>query len=1071
MRISSILFLMKKNTAILFVVICFVIVHNHSAIPQTSSISKSNNSPLELAQSWRDKAGDFQNMTQYDSAFFYLIKAQNLYKEEGLRAHYISCFNWIAVNYSLSQQYEKSLEYAEKTIQEFDKQENISDSILAKAYQQKAEVFLALGNLDSSLHFFQAANKRYVNTEKWENYAFTHIGAAVNHFHLAQYAQMEKELEQAIAVAQKKLSQNSEPQQIAYELLAVLYESIGDYDKALKIARESLETRLSLPQFSTEDSFFIATNYNNIGGIYLAKGDYNQAIEYYQQAIAIQQQQSGADSAELMAINNNLAHAYKLTHHTKQSIHYLYKNLSLYRKIKNNSNFEEYIQTYNHLASNFLNEENTDSALHYLHKALQLHQTDSSNLETTYRNIGLTYKTEKNYSAALDTLQLALKKHIDKYGLKNRYTSIVQRHIGEIHSLQGNFDRAFAYLNDAIKAVSNDFEESDRYSNPNLEQIVDKVKALEAIVLKARTLLQYYKQVSCEENDLEMAFEAYQLAADLIEVLKQEFIAEGSKEFLVGNAKTVYEGLIYTSLLLDQQANLEDKKSTNYINAGFGFAEKGKATLLLAALKDAEALTFAELPDSILQQETELKRDLAFYQRKLYEEKNKTEADSLKMATWKQLVFELKRKQEDLQANLKQNYSDYFQLQYEASTTNISQVQQELLNSNKALLEYFVGDSTIYIFAITQNTAQTYSIPKSPFLLQNTTQLQRSLNTSPLKSDDKQAAYQQYVTAAHFLYQQLIAPAKTLLSDEITELIVVADGVLGYIPFETLLSNFPDSKKPNYTLQNLNYFLNDYSLNYAYSATLLLRANRMTSNKNQKAQRIFGGFAPQFATTAIAENRGCFFKDLANLAHNQTEVQEIQAQIGGSIFADTSANSELFLQQANQYRILHLATHACVEDSDPLFSKIFFSDTYLSLADIYNLRLNADLVVLSACNTGTGKLVNGEGIMSLSRGFMYANCPSVVTSLWQVNDRITADLMASFYENLQNGLSKSEALRQAKLTHLQNSTNKFAAPYYWAAFVQLGNSQPIFKPIDWWLWGMIGVVILIGVVGFFRSRV
>lgn len=1053
----------KYKKYLIFSIVCLIGYTNHYILSQTPSPTIS---PLELAKKWEDKAGDFQGIAEYDSALVYLKKAQKLYKKHKFTLHYIDCFNSIAVNYSLSEQYEKTLHYAEKVIQAIRNEPSINDSILAKAYQQKAEIFTALGKPDSAIYFFRAANKHYATAKKWEDYAFTHIGTAVNHFHLAQYAQMEEELKKVIAIVQKQLSEKNQAQAIAYELLAVLYESTGNYDKALNTAHESLKKRWTLSQISREDSFFIVNNYNNIGGIYLAKGDYNQAIEYYNQSITLQQKLD-FNSSELMPIYNNLALAYKITNRSPQSFHYLYKNLLLSQTSKKIPNIKSSVLTYNHFASFFLTTENTDSALYYLHKALKLHQTDSVEIETTYRNIGLAYKLKKDYFAALDNFRLALKASVSKYGHKGRDVSIMYRYIGEIHALQKDFTNALSHLQKALETTSNNLDQTIIYKNPSLEQIFDRVSALKALVLKARTFLQYYEQVTCNPKDLEMAHNTYQLAAELIEVLKQEFIAEGSKEFLVGNATAVYEGLIYTSLLLQEQENFADKKSTDYTNAAFGFAEKGKATLLLAALKNAEAITFAQLPDSILNQETELKRDLAFYQRKLYEEKNTSNSDSLKMATWKQLVFDLKRKQEQLQANLKHNYSNYFQLQYSATTSNIPQIQQELLTSNKALLEYFVGDSTIYVFAITQHTTQIHTIPKTPHFLKNVTQLQETLNTPPIKTVDKQVAYQQYVQAAHFLYQQLLAPPMESFPNEITELILVADGMLGYIPFETLLTTLPNSEKPNYTLQNLNYLLTDYSINYAYSATLLLTANNMTSNTTPET---FGGFAPQFATNALAENRDCIAEDLANLAHNQTEIETIQEQIGGLTFTGTTASSQFFMEQADQYQILHLATHACVNDEDPLFSKIFFSDTYLALTDIYNLRLNADLVVLSACNTGTGKLVNGEGIMSLSRGFMYANCPSVVTSLWQVNDRITADLMETFYQKLEEGFSKSEALRQAKLTHLQNSTNKFAAPYYWAAFVQLGNSQPIFETVNWWFWGLIGGMTLVGIGLFFKRN-
>jgi len=256
----------------------------------------------------------------------------------------------------------------------------------------------------------------------------------------------------------------------------------------------------------------------------------------------------------------------------------------------------------------------------------------------------------------------------------------------------------------------------------------------------------------------------------------------------------------------------------------------------------------------------------------------------------------------------------------------------------------------------------------------------------------------------------------------------------------------------------LDYLLKDYALNYAYSATLWVNNSRKTQ-RNYTFE--YGGFAPEYTSNAISSvnTSGGLF----DLPAARDEVVSISNLVGGKAFLESDATKEKFLEDASQFRILHLAMHGLVEEEEPDHletrhvlslsgaSQLVFApvgngpDNYLlTMPEIYNLRLNADLVVLSACNTGYGKVVKGEGVMSLSRPFIYAGSPSLVLSLWQVPDNGTKRLMYSFFEELLKGKNKDEALRQAKLTYLEDNPKSASHPIYWAGFITTGNNAALF---------------------------
>jgi CHAT domain-containing protein len=199
-------------------------------------------------------------------------------------------------------------------------------------------------------------------------------------------------------------------------------------------------------------------------------------------------------------------------------------------------------------------------------------------------------------------------------------------------------------------------------------------------------------------------------------------------------------------------------------------------------------------------------------------------------------------------------------------------------------------------------------------------------------------------------------------------------------------------------------------------------------------------------TTELDSLRG----SLIRLNWAEKEVTSISEMMNGEAYCHRRATEETFKEKAPRAGILHIATHAVINDVNPLFSKLIFSldpasgeDGFLNTYELYNMKLNARLVVLSACNTGYGKLVRGEGIMSLARGFMYAGCPSIIMSLWPVDDKSTSILMQNFYEGLKKGQNKDEALRRAKLDFLKNADEVKANPFYWSGMIFVGGMDPL----------------------------
>lgn len=405
--------------------------------------------------------------------------------------------------------------------------------------------------------------------------------------------------------------------------------------------------------------------------------------------------------------------------------------------------------------------------------------------------------------------------------------------------------------------------------------------------------------------------------------------------------------------------------------------------------------------------------------------------------------------------------------------------ENNLIKHDQLLTKTKPGDVIIHFDYKSKNTyALAISSSKTEFLKLDplpdslVQQFRNSLDPSTVNSRAEEN-FQEYTQSAYAIYQSQLKPVLDKFP-EAEKIYVIPDGQLHHIPFDALISELPTDNIVNY--KELKYLIRNYTFSYANSATTLFKTKSLLNRLETPGQNILA-FAPSYSNqqSGIASRsidkqplsniRG----SLANLQWNGEEVNEIEKHFAGNYLLDQQATEANFKKQANKHDILHLSMHAVVDAEDPMYSYLAFTpdpqdtssgDGFLHAFEIYDMDLNAEMAVLSACNTGYGKLYKGEGPMSLAKAFTYAGCPSVVMSYWPADDKSSSEIMGLFYQNLAEGMNKDVALRTAKLDFLESASPLRQAPTYWNNFVVMGDVSPIVKDQTATYLIVMGMVVL-----------
>lgn len=1024
---------------------------------------------------------------QYEQALALITQKQKnclTYKQIN---EYFNCYSDIALIYTSQEQYHNAITTINQGIRELPHYTAVEDSIIGLLYRQQGDNYQLLGLIDSAVLSFKKAKQHFNYIDFPLNYVYCDILIAVSHYHKNEFEQARQGLHKALAFAQQHLKIDVQIHTEIYNLIGVTYEAIGDYEQALANAQLALQTVKNCIKTkeeidvepTIEDFRNLGVVYNNIGAILYSKGDYPQASNFYDQALNIYKKNPQQTHNEIIAAQTNKASALQ-----KQSKHTLALQLAqkTLPKITNKqSDIREgtlnLLSCYVALAYSYYSLEQMERAAYYYKQALPLTKninkythTIDKYTHTIYNHLGLIHQKQANYTQALQYLQKACTQALNIYGKRHPDVANIIKHIGATYADQQKYSTALSYYQKALIALSPSFSDTLISRNPRLDSISSKIELLNTLQLKAQTLTHVVTN-PLDTTYLSYALQTNHLASQLIDEMRHDYKLASTKELLADKAMDVYEQAIQNALHLFE---LTQKES--YLHQAFFFAEKGKAHVLLEAMQEVTAKQFTAIPTAVLDREKQLKKDLGFYQQKLFvEEQKEKKPDEVKIAHWREKVFHLQHQYLSLKDSLEQSFPNYYQLKYDIEVATIPDLRKTILSDKRDLLiEYFVGKTQVYLFAITPTDFEIKVLPKSDDFIQTLTAFRDCLSHPG-------TSIAQYTPLAHQAYQYLLGKVSHLLPNE-GRLKIIPDAEIGYLPFEPLLTG--PAQHIN-SFKQLPYLFKTQEISYAASSTLLLQ--QVTQKHRHDSPPLhYVGYAPTFSgepqpkkkTDHLITVRRCS-SNLSPLQNNKKEVSETCTLFGGQQYLDSLATKANFMHHAAEYKIIHLATHACVEDDNPMFSKIYFSDEALQTYELYNMRLPALLTVLSACNTGMGNFKRGEGMMSLSRAFTYAGCPSIITSLWSAHDKVTQQIMLAFYQHLKAGLSQSAALRQAKLDYLTSSETRpiSAAPFYWATFIHTGNTQPILEKNSYHILvvsslsiALCFLLIFIGFKGYHTSR-
>jgi CHAT domain-containing protein len=377
----------------------------------------------------------------------------------------------------------------------------------------------------------------------------------------------------------------------------------------------------------------------------------------------------------------------------------------------------------------------------------------------------------------------------------------------------------------------------------------------------------------------------------------------------------------------------------------------------------------------------------------------------------------------------------------------------------------------LYIFLVNKKHSKIVAARTDSSFMKNLGDF-RTLLSDPSHAESARVKFEKYQQVGYDLYRMLVEPVKEYFISG--NLLISPDNILSYLPFETFLTRRYGGSDILY--RNLSYLMNEYNISYAYSATFM---NENITRKSA-APRHLAAFAPAYLMSHRYDTIPGFRNSensIRDLPYARQEAEYAASSAKGVVFMNDQATETLFKSEAGEYSLIHLAMHALVDDQNPMSSAMLFSSHNDSLNDglfhtyeVYGTPLQAKMVILSSCNTGSGVLSTGEGILSLARGFLYSGAQSVVMSLWKVDDKAGTDIVKLFYDNLRTGMSKSKALRKARHSYLKNANQLKSHPYFWSTLVIFGDNSPVFARANLIIIAILSAAAVFSVLLIFYFR-
>lgn len=891
-----------------------------------------------------------------------------------------------------------------------------------------------------------------------------------------------------------QLLEDQRSEAITLTQIARAYDLLGEKDKALDFYNQALPILQD-----TKDSVGTATTLNNIGLVHDSLGDKQKALNYYNRALpilrtagdtrveaytltniglvydsigekqkaldnykrALQMLQSVGDRRAEAATLNNIGFVYNSLGERERALEYFSKAVPILQALGDHR--VEAI-TINNIGHVYESLGDKDNALKYFNQALPILRLvgDGRVEAVTLNNIGLVYSSLHDTQKALEYFNrsLELRRAVgDRQG-----EAITLSDMGNSYASLGEFLKALDYYSQAL----------------SLSRLVED-RSLEALILRRRAL------VARDRKELDDGLKDVQAAVGIIESLRTKVASQELRSSYFASAQQYFE--TYIDLLMQlHNVHPNEKYDVRALEAN----ERARARSLLEMLTEARGRIREGVDPDLLKREASLQQALnikaAAHDRLMQGETTEKETTALRNE-----IKTLVEQYDDIETQIRLSSPRYAALT-QPSTLTIQDIQRRVLDPDSVLLEYSLGSERSYLWMLTSTTLSSASLPPRAEIEVAARRIyelltERNRRVKFETAADRQArmlaADSEYQEKAKALSQVLLGPVSNQLGQSRKKrLLIVTDGALNYLPFAALPAPQLDRQANGFWP-----LIRDYEIISLPSASVLDALRRETAGREQPPKTLAVLADPVFEsgdsrlkktnvdrrmlTRSMDHGKQMPVESLRSISQNpvqssdaegppriarliftRREAEEILALVpkSESLKAfDFSANREAATNpELGRYRYVHFATHGLLDTAHPELSGIVLSlfdrqgheqDGYLRVHDIYNLKLPVELVVLSGCRTGLGKEIKGEGLIGLTRAFMYAGAARLMVSLWDVSDESSAKLMGQFYKKMlgRERLKPGAALRAAQLELLKQE--RWRAPYYWSAFVLQGEPR------------------------------
>lgn len=984
------------------------------------------------------------------------------------------CLNNLGIAYKAMGNYKKAFDCYHQSLEITLQLKNVS-WLIANTYNNLGIVCSDIGNLNESIEYYEKSLEINIDL-----FGESNPSTAGNFNNLGSIYKSKGDFEKAIQYYEKSLKIKL---QILGEMhpstansinnLGIVFWSKSDYDKSIELYNRSLYIRLKTLGKSHPDT---ATTLNTLGVVYHSKENFDKAIDYYHQSLAVRLSVLGKNHQDIGDSYNNLGAVYLEKKEYDKAVNYHEKSLA----IRLQTVGEKHIGTaknFNNIGAVYAAKGDFDKAIRFLKKGLHIYLEILGEKHPItarcYLKLAEVLVSKRQFKEALQYQQYSLSSLYQHFTPKTAYTN---------PSLSNCL--SFSTLLNILKAKAKTLQDLYLYQTHKLK---DLLAAHFTYRLATQLITQIRHSFQSEGSKLTLAQKATEVYDQAIEVaLAVE--SEYKKENRIKEIQTTHQEL--------QTLNPEHilPKLQNTKPLAFTYAEQSKSIILLSSIKDTEAKSTSHISKDLLQQEYDLQIELNYLNKRIKEEQSKgKKAHQKQILEWQNQHYHYKQEYNQLIEKFEADYPEYFRLKHEVKTVSIEDLQKDL-KPNTAMISYYLSPTQLYIFTLTSTTYevhQTQDFNDSNQLLEDFLFYIESLDHSMYI----QTAHQLY----QFLLKPALKHLQNnTQTSEPNQLIIIPHGKLLYLPFEALLTstvspNTPYSKLPyliqkyaisyhysatlfHHSLQNNSQKQPKTSKSFIGFAPIYADATAQqdsaklpnpsiiesTTKEEPQPENAFWDemqiapkspkpYALPLRQYQAETMRSVTFngKKYGELIYSEKEVKQVaqifkKQQYKTQTSFHAEATKEQFFKQVREYQYILISAHGIRNDRQPQLSGIIFSpnedvdfhEEIMYLSDAYTLQLNADLVVLSCCESGIGELAKGEGMMAMNRGFLYAGAKNIVFTLFKVYDKASSELTQVLFEGiLAHSLSYPKALQQAKLQLIQR---KGFTPKAWAGYVLIG---------------------------------